>query len=90
MVFAFIIGTCALVSGCSYTSKLTVPRALGELSMVLFLMHWPVKTILSNVMGEAYLSGRGIALYYVVSILFSVLLVLAGDKIRMRSDRTKD
>lgn len=90
MVFAFIIGTCALVSGCSYTSKLTVPRALGELSMVLFLMHWPVKTILSNVMGEAYLSGRGIVLYYVVSILFSVLLVLAGDKIRMRSDRTKD
>lgn len=89
MVFAFVVGISALVSGCSSTSKLAAPPMLGKLSMVLFLMHWPVKTLLSRVMGGA-LSRNGIVMYYIISILFSVLLLLAGNKIRMRLDRTKD
>ncbi len=87
IVFAFVIGTAALVSRCSYTAKLKGSRIIGELSMVLFLMHCPVKSILKCVMEEAYLSRSGILLYYVISILFSVLLLWAGKKIETKWDR---
>lgn len=89
IVFAFVIGTSALVSGRSFTGKITGFPILGELSMVLFLMHWPVEAILSNIMGGAYLSKNGIALYYVISMLLSIVLVLTGRKIRTKLDRKK-
>lgn len=52
IVFAFVIGSSALLSECSFTSKMPSIPIIGELSMVLYLMHWPVKTILCNGGGQ--------------------------------------
>lgn len=79
IIFAFLIGSSALLSGCSFTSKIPGIPVIGELSMALYLMHWPVKTMI-NCFGGNVQHIYGIVLYYVISICLSVFLIFVNRK----------
>ena len=88
IVFAFVIGSSALLSGCSLTSKIPSIPFIGELSMVLFLMHWHVRTTIGRYIANLA-QIHVIVMYYVISICLSVFLLLAGCMIK-KSNGLKD
>jgi peptidoglycan/LPS O-acetylase OafA/YrhL len=73
ILFAFVVATACTMSQKSYSKFVKCPVWFGELSLILFLIHWPVRNLI-QLFGINFESRMDMILYYLLSIIVSLLI----------------
>ena len=90
IVMMFMITVALCISAETYTRYInfSMCRLLGKLSMVLYLLHWPVRSILAFT-GTALQSLEGIRDYYIFSLAASCLCLLGVEQVKKYNYKIK-
>lgn len=88
IVMAFIVIIACAMSGRSLLQTIHCPLIVGETSMVMFLLHWPMKTYLIKE-GVDVTAQDGMRVYYLLSVALSVALIIVVTFLERQYEKYK-